>query len=301
MPPAAIPIAILAFDRPHYLEPFLASLVAQAELDPGRADIHLFLDGAVNRHSRRTHAAEADIDRCEALFRAAFPKGRVLRAAHNLGTWGNFDRAEHHVFETLGAEVAYFFEDDLVLSPHYLRVMDGLWDQVRGRDDISHFAAYGNHLAGLEEQHARERDLVTLQHHWGFGLKRDHWRRMRDLLAPCGELLREVDYRQRPVAALQAWLRAQGVPAAGTSQDHLKAAAATLLGFWRLSTFACWGRYIGETGLHYSPELYRQRGFHRTALFPRSVTGFALPPPAGTALLVRQQLAIYRGETPPLA
>lgn len=298
MPRAAVPIAILAFDRPHYAERFFASLATQEGFRRDRSDIFLFLDGAVNRLSRRTYADAADIDRCEALFRAAFPGGQVLRAAHNLGTWANFDRAERHLFETLGAEVAYFFEDDLVLSPHYLRVLDGLWGQVRERDDISHFAAYGDHRADLEAQQARSRDLITMGHHWGFGLKRRHWQRMRDLLAPCDALLRGVDYRQRPTAALRAWLAAQGLPAAGTSQDHLKAAAATLLGFWRLCTFACWGRYIGETGLHYSPDLYRARGFHRTALFPHAATGFTLPSPEGSALLVRQQLAIYRGEAP---
>lgn len=287
------PLVLIAFDRPAYFGPMLASLAAQegpAVLD---RPVFLFLDGARNRFSGQTHARQEDIDACASLFRRAFPHGHLFAAAENLGVWGNFDRAERFVFERLGHAAAYFFEDDMVLSPHYLAVMDALEAALRTRDDIACWAAYGQHQLGLAEQEAQVRQVTSLRHNWAFGLRRDAWRRIDVLLAPMTALLRGCDYRQRPVAEIRAWLASQGVPIQGSSQDHLKAAAATLLGYWRLQTLACWGRYIGEQGLHFGPALYRDGGYGGTLLFPRPQLEFDLPSRSAVASTVAALRALY--------
>jgi len=285
----APPIVLLAFDRPDYFEQVLDSLAAQQQVDWSRRDLFLFLDGARNRHSGRVHADSRRIDRCEALFRRRFPRGTVFRSPDNLGVWRSFERAERFVFQGLGAEIAYFFEDDLVLSPWYLRAMDLLGDALRDRAEVAYFAAYGDHRVGLAEQEANASRLTAMQHHWGFALKRRAWQRIAELLEPAGALLRTCDYRLRPQAEIRARLAALGIDCQGTSQDFLKADAAARLGFVRLRTVACWGRYIGQEGLHFNAEIYRQLGFHETVLYPRAPVGFEAPDASRIAEILRQQ------------
>ncbi|HEU4825046.1 MAG TPA: hypothetical protein VFS85_01120, partial [Dongiaceae bacterium] len=100
-------------------------------IDPDR--IHLFQDGAVNRYSGVRYADDSAIEACVRLFREVFPRGHVHASVPNIGTCENFLRAERFAFVTLKAPVAYFFEDDLVLSPHYVSALDVLRRALCGR------------------------------------------------------------------------------------------------------------------------------------------------------------------------
>jgi hypothetical protein len=255
------PVLILSFNRPHYLRQVLEGLADGLEAE--RA--HLFQDGAVNAYSGRVAAQQEDVDACVALFRRQFPGGRVHPSSANIGIAENFLRAERFAFEELGAECAYFFEDDLVPAPAYLAVMDRLFRAVRNEDRIAYFAAYGDHHASLARQRAAPRALATLGHHWAFGLKRSHWRAMEPLLAP---------YH--------------------ASQDNVKAFVTTCLGRARINTVACFGRYIGETGAHFTPERYAAMGFGGTRLFDgRAPRSFPTPTSAEIERSVAAMAAIF--------
>lgn len=276
MPPAGLgvehrsslrrtPVVLISFNRPHYLRQVLRGLAAQPGLAPER--VHLFQDGAVNAYSGRRAAEQADIDACIALFHQYFPGGRVHAASANVGIAENFRRAELFVFDELDAECAYFFEDDLVPSPAYLTVMDRLYEAVRHEDRIGYFAAYGDHTAGLDRQRAAPAALITLGHHWGFGLRRSHWRAMQPLLEPYYELVVGRDFQARPSDAIKTVLQRNGLAPVHSSQDNVQAFVTTCLGSARINTVACFGRYIGETGIHFTPRLFVELGFHATRLF----------------------------------
>ncbi len=90
------PLAIMSFDRPAFLEQVLESLKAQRGGAMDGREVHLFQDGAVNRYSGITYADAADIDKCVAIFHAAFPGGKVHRSEDNIGVCENFLRAEEY-------------------------------------------------------------------------------------------------------------------------------------------------------------------------------------------------------------
>ena len=286
------PVVLLSFNRPHYLQQVLQGLAAQPDLASER--VHLFQDGAVNAYSGRIAAEQAEIDACIALFRQYFPAGRVHAAPANIGIAENFLRAERFVFEELGTECAYFFEDDLVPSPAYLTVMDRLYEAVRREDRIGYFAAYGDHTAGLDRQRAAPTALITLGHHWGFGLKRSHWREMQPLLEPYYELVVGRDYKARPADAIKTVLRWNGLAPVHSAQDNVKGFVTTRLGRARINTVACFGRYIGETGVNFTPERFVEMGFHATCLFdgppPKA---FATPTTTEIELGVSKMIAIF--------
>src|SRR5438094_314008 len=114
------PIVVMSFNRPDYLEAVLKSLVGQIGAELDRRTLALFQDGTVNPFSAQRRAREEDVLRCEKIFREYLPTGIVHSSPNNLGIALNFERAEKHAFEELGAEAAIFLEDDLVLSPHYI-------------------------------------------------------------------------------------------------------------------------------------------------------------------------------------
>ncbi len=266
---ATPPIIILSFNRPHYLRQVLKSLAGQVpKIDGHRA--HLFQDGAVNAYSGNVYAEQRDINKCMRMFRRRFPDGTVHASDRNIGIAENFLRAERFAFETLEAPVAYFFEDDLVLSKHYVAALDTLRRHFAGRKDVGYFNACGRHTAPIEEQRRRSADIIEMGHSWGFGLRRSHWLAMQPILAPYYELVCGADYRARPGVEIRAlWNAAgfEGNPA--TSQDWAKKAATELLAAQRLSCFPALGTYIGVVGTHFNEDTFRRYRFDETVTYRR--------------------------------
>lgn len=262
----APPIVVLSFNRPHYLRPTLESLRQQEPgIDPDR--VHLFQDGAVNRYSGVRYADDGAIEACVALLKEIFPRGHVHASTANIGTCENFLRAERFAFETLKAPVAYFFEDDLVLSPHYVAALDVLRRALCGRR-VGYFNACGSFGSPLAEQSARHDQLIDMGHLWGFGLKRSHWLAMQPRLAPYHALVVGRDYRQGPRDAIQAYFRTLGLSMEATSQDAAKVLVTQSLGSWQASTFPCFARYIGKEGLHFTEAKFERYGLHNTVVYP---------------------------------
>lgn len=263
------PIAVISFNRPAYLRQLLASLAAQQPAIAQRR-VHLFQDGAVNRYSGIRYADEGEIAACLAAFREFFPRGHVHASPDNIGITENVFRAEKMVFEELRAPVGYFFEDDLVLSPHYVAALDLMRRAFARFDRIVYYNANGAYGASLEQQRSNARKLIFMGHFWGFALKRSHWLRMQPLLDEYHRLVIGRDERiesREPVRALfRSWGKTQTHPA--TSQDSARDLATHLKGLWRASCYLALGHYIGAEGVHFTPSRYREFGFDRTTLYP---------------------------------
>ncbi|MND76512.1 hypothetical protein D3C80_681600 [compost metagenome] len=270
------PIVIIGFNRAEYLERVLHSLATQ-EVNVSDRGVYFFQDGAVNAYSGIRYADDNDLASCRDLFLKYFPSGIIHASEKNIGICENFDRAESFVFNELKVEVAYFFEDDMLLSPFYVEALDRVWVAVSQSDRIGYFAAYGDHQATKSEQENRIRDLIKLEHHWGFGLTRRHWLEMKERLSGYYDIVVGKDYRQRDQAAIRKWQISLGYAHDAISQDGAKALATNLLGRTRVMTFACWAKYIGEVGSHWNEKTYRDQGFADTNVMDHIPDGFELP------------------------
>lgn len=255
-----IPVILVGFNRPAYLERVCASLLRQrgVTLDPRR--VFLLQDGAVSARTGLRYAEDAEIEASIAAFRAHFPRGQVAAARTNLGIAANIHRGEVLAFEALDADCALFFEDDLELGPEYLRIMEEL-RAVADRDPrIGYFAAYGDHKAAPPGPEAW---LVMLDHHWAFGLKREPWRRLREWLEPYDRILAEADYTYRDHMAIYRWMESLEAAGPHTSQDAVKTIGCHALGIARVMTDVCFGRYIGAEGASFRGAKFRDLGFDR--------------------------------------
>jgi 2-polyprenyl-3-methyl-5-hydroxy-6-metoxy-1,4-benzoquinol methylase len=269
------PIAVMSFDRPHYLKAVLISLKAQ-KVPIAPTAIFLFQDGYRSRNGQDL-ADPLCIERCIELFETIFPGSKIFTSSENLGVAFNFVRAENYFFEQLGTEAAFFFEDDLVLSPHYLTALRALTAIALEEKRIAYIAAYGDHRASLAEQTLSAKKLILMRHKWGFALTRRQWLAQRDILAPYLEILARADYRLRDHGAIRQYFKKLGFGSNGTSQDAMKDVASCVLGTVKVMSAACFGKYIGEVGLHSNSRLYEIERYSQTSMFPEEIASFDTP------------------------
>jgi len=270
----------MAFNRPDYLRETLTSIAAQPSVADGRREVHLFQDGAVNFHSGTRYAEDADIEASMVVFREIFPNGTVHFVGPNLGIGLNFDRAERHVFLERRFDSAAFFEDDMVLGPHYLDTLQRLLDFAASPESgglVGYVAAYGHHKATLAEQMKRRRDMMIMGHAWGYGVTRDHWLAVREIIDPYITLISDCDYRQRPKGRICGLHKALGLARQALSQDAIKLIATIKLGRARIMPVICQARYVGQHGVNFTPEAFAKRGYGQEEIFPEEQTDFAWP------------------------
>jgi len=260
------PVAILSFNRPHYLRRVLNALAAQLGTRMNDRRIYLFQDGALNLFSGARYCEKSTISSCVSYFKSSFPRGEVFVSDSNLGVALNFDRAERFLFEEQREPVALFFEDDLVILPTYVGILDSLLEMALKDESIGYVAAYGNHRAPLADQLRRAGEFVRMQHFWGFGVTRRQWIRERPFRESYLDIVREQDYRQRDHRKIDQLFRSWGLGVPGTSRDVARGHAAILTDAARINTFACFAQYIGARGVHFTPSLYEKLLFHTTSV-----------------------------------
>jgi hypothetical protein len=254
------PVTIVSFDRPQYLERVCLSLKAQHHIRLRDDRVVLAQDGAVNAISGRRAARDDNIEQCVRIFRRHFPRGQVLDHSRNIGVALNIRRAETFVFEDMNCEHGYFFEDDLELGPVYLHIMERMRTAFTPDMRVAYWAAYGNHR---KEMTGPEVTLQPMRWNWGFGLFRQPWRDMMTELDGYFSIISKVDYAYRPYLSLFNLMKNGDFAVGGTSQDAFRMIAAAKLGYARVMTDVCFARYIGEEGLHSTPQNFRLAGFHR--------------------------------------
>ncbi len=289
------PIVVMAFNRPALLKTVLESLKAQAGAEIEQRSIALMQDGAVNKYSRIRYAQDDDIRESVNVFRSVFPRGTVLASPENIGVCENFRRAEDYVFNHLNADCAYFFEDDMVLSPVYLQVMDRLKTAALGARIVAYFAAYGDYYADAASIKQRREEFMTLDHHWAFGLFRHQWSRMQTFLADYYSIVVGNDYSRRDHQAIYDLYERQGASPRGSSQDAAKAFACARLGLWRCRTVTPYAQYVGAVGAHMSQDQYEALGFDRTIMEQDAPTRLRFPAETQIHRAIEEERELFSG------
>lgn len=288
IPLVQAPIIIFAFARPDYLRRLCLSLKAQQGVLVDEASIHLLQDGTKSRRSGITYGDPALIEASIAAFREVFPRGQVHAAPENLGIAMNLLRGERLAFQTLRADIGYFFEEDLELGPAYLAMMEALAARFGSHRQLGYFAAYGDHRRVADPAHPQ---IVPLEHHWGFGLTRHCWQAMQGWLKPFHQVYQQVDYQARPHLRIVELYGACRVSSMASSQDVAKTMACADLGFARINTDIGFARYIGAVGESFRAERFASQGF---AEAPMAETMPETLPEGGAALL--EQIAAEKFE-----
>ena len=86
------------------------------------------------------------------------------------------------------------------------------------------------------------------------------------------------------------WFISTGYLPTVTSQDGAKDLAMYASGARKLMTYCCYGKYIGQQGVHSNEQLYQSAGFSKTQLCPIHADLFDWPTPAETNSYIEAQL-----------
>ena len=256
-----LPIIILAYNRPHYLKLVLESIRNQKSANIENRPIVMFQDGP------RDDGDSVLIESNKSVFNEIFPDGTLITSSTNLGIGRSFDRAERYAFETLDAPGAFFFEDDLLLSPVYMQVLEKLMERALSDERIGYVAAFGQSSKPREEQTRLARELCSLHLLWGFGLTKRHWLKCRPYVQQYLGLISSCDYLKRDHEKIRSLTVSWGVKPGDTAQDRIKSYATALVGAVKINTKASYAQYIGESGTTFTPEMFANWGFGKSECF----------------------------------
>ena len=272
-------IAIVAYDRFEYFSLVLPSILAQKIGDQDITecyDIFYFQDGLCRDDIRSDVSGHQYIS---TMIEFHAKENYSFVQQENLGVALHFDFIEKKLFRELGYDFVLFCEDDLILAPGYLAVMDMMADRFSGDERIGMCSAHPANVAvSLDEQKLRVREYGPMDHNWGFGLFRDFWERRQPFVEEYLNILGGKPYRQRPNKAIFEWLKECGFKPSASSQDYVKQCSTVALGGARISTVFNLGLPIGRSGLHCRPELFEKMGFGNTVVYqgiPESIGTFS--------------------------
>jgi len=261
-------VAIISFDRSHYLRRLLGSLAQCTGAEC--CTFHLWQDGAVNRFSGVRHATDAAIDASVRTFeRCGLPRKEAHVQPDNVGIAIN--QFEAYEWMTERYEYVLAIEDDVVVSPHWLRLCNVLIAQLesgqrslarKGWDEVFGFSLGFKRNCGKGEiaQHLGEIQLGT-PHWWAECFPSEHWRKIRPHFLEYYALVRERDYRDTPHAAIIDLWRRKGWKQNATSQDGGKDMAVHSAGLQRAVCVVNRGMSIGRNGMHFTPEQFARLGY----------------------------------------
>jgi SEC-C motif len=266
-------LALIAYTRLEYLQLVWASIHEQTIA--GRPlsefyDIHVFQDGLWAGDSYEVRIAHEEVRK----WMDELPSGvTVHRQSANLGIALHYDFIEKLLFVERGYEYVVFCEDDLVLAPGYMSVMDRMADTFHDDHRVGMMSAHpGDPTVSLELQRKYRNRWAPMGHNWGCGISRSFWERRQPLVECYLNLVRDAPYRHRNDWLIYNWLARIGFrPFFASSQDFIKTCATYALGAVKLSTYPNLARPIGRIGVHSTPDLFERMGFHRTVVLDEPI------------------------------
>jgi len=268
-----IPVIIISFNRPDYLELVLLSLKRQS-LPLDLFKIYLFQDGGIDRFSGKV---VADTSKSIETFKYIFPTQTIIESDVNLGVALNYDRAEKFAFDVLKADYAFFFEDDLVLGFNYLKALMRMTEFALDEPRVGYVAAYGDHYASPKDQISNAKKVIMLDHKWGFALTKRQWLLQKEIIDGYIDIIKTSNYQSRNHGQIQKYFRSLGFVSPGSSQDAAKDVASCVLGTVKLNCFLPFAKYIGKKGTHFNPEFYDKGKWGESIVYNGDVPDFNFP------------------------
>lgn len=277
-------LLLLGFNRLDYFEKTLTSLENNPEAH--QADLHVYLDGGPN-------AKQSQI--INMVNESKFQNPVIVTRDENWGIGRHLIDARRELFDNQKYDRIVLFEDDMTLNPDYLRTVLSLDEWTSKYSDVGTVMAFNLNSAQKKTQSEQLQKIIfTNRHFWGYCMRRTVWEEIKEILYEYeSKYLTGIDYSSRPHRRIRfffirRWMK-QGRKSGGsnplskpkwlnapfpkwpwrspTSQDAITALALWVKGYCRITTVVSRAKYIGEKGLHFSPEVFAEHGFHQQQVF----------------------------------
>lgn len=285
--PSKPAIAIFACDRPNYFCETVDSLLKNKEIDD--FDVYLFQDKPKCGDPKATQIMSEQIDYLQHRVRHAV----AIRRPVNWGCGRNLIDGRRQLFDNLGYDRVYVFEDDMVVTPNYISFCEDVWkwSEQRGYADIGTVQGWSQcHLNNDERITFYDHGLnATLDTLWGYSISLKAWDRIRDDLYKYEDTYLQCEYQERNHDEISAKIRSmyatygrrdngvglypdtahflktaqnyfQGAP---TGQDGMTNILLFTAGYTRLAPVVSRAKYIGEQGINFTEAAYKAQGYQR--------------------------------------
>jgi hypothetical protein len=270
-------IAIIAYNRLRYFELVFPSIISQ-KIDGKPVseiyDIYVFQDGLWEKETDECRADHEKIARLVENHRDI----RFFRQTCNLGVAFHFDFIERMLFLNKKYDYVVFHEDDMILAPEYMKILDLMGDKFKDDDRVGMVSANPAHCPiplDRQRQNQIQGKYAAMSHNWGFGLTRKSWLKRQPFVDSYLEIIKGIPYRVRPTAAIFRWLKENGFEAGASSQDYIKCCATVAFGATRIATYGNYGLPIGRWGLHFNPNAFKKMGYDRAVVCDLHISSLA--------------------------
>ena len=146
---ARFPIGIRMFNRPEYTERFLVSLLNQT-LEIEQSRVICFIDG----YAKSSDYFQKIPDRTQAvadLVAKYLPGAKIIQSESNQGLALALFELQNFVYQMDDSDWGIFLEDDLVLDPSYLQVLEHMIGLANQTDRVVKVAACQVHMGYLAQ------------------------------------------------------------------------------------------------------------------------------------------------------
>jgi len=252
-------LAIFSFDRPKYLKKVLNSLEKNSDLK--NLDFYLFQDGMINKFSGRVTCLEKDIEKCIYLWnKCSLPNKHLIQNHFNLGIAINQFEAKVRLFEDYEYEQVIFFEDDMLLSKNYIRLLHIMLDQFKYDKDVAVVMCNGGKIK-IRTEDENIKFIYKLRtgndNLWGWAMWKDRWELIKPAFLKYYKFVENIDYKDRDENKIKDFFKKEGFLVNESSQDAAMKYAFNYNNLIELNTFIHRGKYIGKCGVHMTPSLFR--------------------------------------------
>lgn len=238
---------VFSFNRPQYLKPVWESIKAANQLFP--VDIHAFQDGITNKITGKSYAKEDEVKACIDILQA----DKDLLSSLTINEFNESialqkDKA-NRLFEHY--DQIFFFEEDMIISRYYFRLMDIALTQFPDNLIIFHNTVSSGSLQDIEYSGGARL--------WGYGMTKHLYSKIKPEWEYYANAMKSIDYNSRRAFSPRKLRNRYGLTSLlhDTTIQHL----CRVHGKGKLMTTMSRGFYVGKIGnIAYNEELWNKRG-----------------------------------------
>lgn len=194
-------IAIVAYNRPGYLERVLEALASNPESTT--TPIYFFFDGGPEATQNENLKLVQNFN---------FPFANIILRKGNFGCPKNLIEARRHLFDELCYDKVLIIEDDNVISPNYITFILNFYNWSKNHiKNVGAVCGWNQVLLSLEEKRAALNKIVpnSMWNYWAYLMDRSCWDEIKGIYFEYKKLFLEKGGRShyKNAEKIRAWIR----------------------------------------------------------------------------------------------
>lgn len=280
----SLAIAIVGCNRKTYFEQTVKSIAQNPEFK--RTPVFVFLDRPFERGEQHLIEEQFEILKSYNKENLTF----IVRPK-NVGCGKNIIDVRRQLFDNLGFEKVFIFEDDMIVAPNYISLTLNLLKSAQEKySNVGVAQAWEPcTLSQKGKFKFREGYRTTFNNLWGYCMTKDCWDQIKSFMYRYEKLFLFPKYSRRPNRSIRKWFRHQlateplkkenaletsfsrpdvraYLNAPPTGQDAATIHAMYFNNIARVATVVNRAQYIGQAGIHMNPEMFRRMRLHETVI-----------------------------------